>query len=116
VTSDESRGRRSQVTSQTTADGGQISAILPFPGQHHTVSHGQADIFNSRVGLDQTVKGNDGVVICVVGMQNFAAPQDVVGDNQAAWLGELLDCSIDESVLKFESSTRQIQAKDLFNR
>ena len=66
--------------------GGQMSAIFPFPSQHHTVSHGQADIFNSPVGLDQTVKGNDGVIIRVVRMEDFATPQDVVGHDQSARL------------------------------
>jgi hypothetical protein len=36
-------------------------ALSTVPSQHHPVPYGQADILNARVGLDETVKGDDGV-------------------------------------------------------
>ena len=55
-----------------------------FPGQHHPVSYGQADIFNAGVGLDETVKGDDGVSISIPGLYHFAASQNIVADDQPA--------------------------------
>jgi len=49
-------------------------ALSTFPGQHHPVPYGQADILNARVGLDETVKGDDGVIISILGIYHFAAP------------------------------------------
>ena len=59
-------------------------ALSTFPGQHHPVPYGQADILNARVGLDETVKGDDGVIISILGLYHFAAPQNIVADDQPA--------------------------------
>ena len=57
-------------------------ALSTFPGQHHPVAYGQADILNARVGLDETVKGDDGVSISILGLYHFAAPQNIIGHDQ----------------------------------
>src|SRR6266566_1838945 len=59
-------------------------ALSTFPGQHHPVPYGQADILNARVGLDETVKGDDGLSISILGLYHFAAPQNIVADDQPA--------------------------------
>ena len=59
-------------------------ALSTFPGQHHPVSYGQADILNARVRLDETVKGDDGVIISIPGIYHFAAPQNIVAHDQSA--------------------------------
>ena len=59
-------------------------ALSTFPSQHHSVAYGQADILNARVGLNETVKGDDGVIISVLGIYHFAAPQNIVGHDQPA--------------------------------
>ena len=61
-----------------------MHALSTFPGQHHPVPYGQADILNARVGLDETVKGDDGVSISILGIYHFAAPQNIVADDQPA--------------------------------
>ncbi len=61
-------------------------ALSTFPGQHHPVPYGQADILNARVGLDETVKGDDGLSISILGIYHFAAPQNIVADDQPARL------------------------------
>ena len=59
-------------------------ALFTFPSQHHPVPYGQADILNARVGLDETVKGDDGVIISILGIYHFAAPQNIVAHDQSA--------------------------------
>src|SRR6266550_8078924 len=61
-------------------------ALSTFLGQHYPVPYGQADILNARVGLDKTIKGDDGVSISILGIYHFAAPQNIVADDQPARL------------------------------
>ena len=61
-----------------------VHALSTFPSQHHPVSDGQAYIFNARVGLDETVKSDDGVIIGILGIYDFAAPQNIVAHDQPA--------------------------------
>ena len=61
-----------------------VCALSTFPSQHHPVPYGQADILNARVGLDETVKGDDGVIISILGLYHFAAPQNIVAHDQPA--------------------------------
>jgi len=63
-------------------------ALSTFPGQHHPVPYGQADSLNARVGLNETVKGDDGVIISVLGIYDFAAPQNIVAHDQPARLSK----------------------------
>src|SRR6476659_47419 len=57
---------------------------FPFPRKHDSVPYGQADILNARVGLDETVKGDDGVIISILGLYHFPAPQNIVAHDQPA--------------------------------
>jgi hypothetical protein len=58
--------------------------LSTFPGEHHPVPYGQADILNARVRLDETVKGNDGLSISILGIYHFAAPKNIVAGDQPA--------------------------------
>src|ERR1051325_1824180 len=49
-------------------------SLLTFPSQHHPIAYRQADILNASVGLDEAIKGHDGVSISIPGIYHFAAP------------------------------------------
>jgi hypothetical protein len=78
------RLERLHAEAAVNASGYSARVLSTFPSQHHPVSYGQADILNTRVGLDETVKGDDGVVISILGIYHFAAPQNVIAYDQSA--------------------------------
>ena len=54
-----------------------------FPGQHHSVAHGQADILNAGIGLNHSVESHNRVSVGILRIEHFAAPEYVVDYDQA---------------------------------
>src|SRR5438309_3772429 len=61
-----------------------VLMLFAFPRQHHSVAHGQADVLDARIVLHQLVESNDSSSVVVFGVENLAAPQNVIADNQSA--------------------------------
>ena len=57
---------------------------FPFPGEHDSIAYVKQTFSTRRVGLDKMVKGDDGVIISILGIYHFAAPQNIVAHNQPA--------------------------------
>src|SRR5438067_13844035 len=57
--------------------------LFAFPRQHHSVAHRQADVLDAWSVLHQLVESNDSPSVVVFGVENLAAPQNVIADNQS---------------------------------